>query len=250
MAFLRETAHRFDALQNVYKAPVTEHILPATTISNRRHTLEPGASAARRQQRILLKFERRLHALFVHVLPAERLSKTISQVTYDCASRMFQLHMDIDAFTNQRLGVQTETEKELMALLRDLQKVGLGGDRAQRAFAHAMDRLMDQFMVSHWMKVDWENRSSVSNKLRKWIKHGFSPFVKAVVGQLGGGDNSANLRDDEPQRWLDMAFARLGRARIGNLFEYIVTWDQSLGAILDIKVDRLGLQKWVWANIK
>jgi anaphase-promoting complex subunit 2 len=221
-------------LQNVYLSPVTDHILPAISTSKRRHTLEPGASAERRQQRILTKFERRLHSLFVQALPERRLALTISHVTYDCACKMFQLHIEGGALKTQKLGVMSGTEKELMVLLQALQKVGLGGDRAQRAFAYAMDKLMNEFMVSHWMKVDWDHLSSVTRKLRRWIKHGFSPFVRTVVAHLGG-DNNFSTPEDDAQRWLDMALARLGRARIANLFDYIVNWDRSLGAILDIK---------------
>jgi anaphase-promoting complex subunit 2 len=160
---------------------------------------------------------------------------TISQVTYDCACKMFQLHIGENSAGPQKLGVSSGAEKELIVLLQALQKVGLGGDRAQRAFAYAMDKLMNEFMVSHWMKVDWDRLSSVTRKLRRWIKHGFSPFVRTVVTQLGG-DNNFSTPEDDAQRWLDMALARLGRARISNLFDYVVKWDHSLGAILDIKV--------------
>jgi anaphase-promoting complex subunit 2 len=160
---------------------------------------------------------------------------TISQVTYDCACKMFQLHIVEESARPQKLGVSSGIEKELILLLQALQEVGLGGDRAQRAFAYAMDKLMNEFMVSHWMKVDWDHLSSVTRKLRRWIKHGFSPFVRTVVAQLGG-DNDFSTPGDDAQRWLDMALARLGRARIANLFDYIIKWDQSLGAILDIKV--------------
>ncbi|KAF2433708.1 hypothetical protein EJ08DRAFT_676505 [Tothia fuscella] len=234
--FLRSIAQRYATMQSIYQIPVTEHILPATTVSKRRHTLEPGASAERRQQRILSKFERRIHALFIHALPAERFSNIISHVMYDCACKMFQLHTsEGDSPPSQKLGDKSVSEKELMALLQSLQKVGLGGDRAQRAFAHAMDKLMNEFIVSHWMKVDWEGREPVTDKLRKWIRHGFSPFVRAVVRHLGGADEGPNASEVDAQRWLDVAFARLGRARISNLFEYIVRWDDSLGAILDIK---------------
>jgi anaphase-promoting complex subunit 2 len=123
-----------------------------------------------------------------------------------------------------------------MALLKALQKVGLGDTLAQRAFAFAMDKLMGDFIVSHWMKVDWEHQSSVTHKLRRWVNHGFSPFSRSVVTCLGGTPPGPTTPSDtDVSQYLQMAVARLGRARIENLFDYIVQWDASLGAVLDIK---------------
>ena len=121
-----------------------------------------------------------------------------------------------------------------MQLLHGLQEVGLGGDQAQKAFAHAMDRLMGSFIVSHYVKVDWYARKSVVQHLRQWVKDGFSPLVRQVIDCLK--DESGSVQTTEVQQWQDMAIGRLGRARVENLFDFIVNWDRSLGAILDIKV--------------
>jgi anaphase-promoting complex subunit 2 len=179
--------------------------------------------------------------LYIHTLPIDRVTSTMSHIMFDSASKMFQLHMEPElpgssSPSSQRLGRLTATEKELMTLLKSLQEVGLGDSLAQRAFAHAMDKLMGEFIVSHWMKVDWERQSSVTHKLRRWINHGFSPFCRSVVACLGGTPpNSTNLKDSDVPQYLQMAITRLGRARIENLFDYIVQWDVSLGAVLDIK---------------
>jgi anaphase-promoting complex subunit 2 len=122
----------------------------------------------------------------------------------------------------------------ILQVLRGLQSVGLGGEQAQKAFAHAMDKLMGSFIVSHYMKVDWYSRKSIINHLRQWVKDGFSPLVRQVIECLA--DESNLVHTSDVQQWQDMAIGRLGRARVENLFDFIINWDKSMGAILDIKV--------------
>ncbi|TLD20140.1 hypothetical protein E2P81_ATG09210 [Venturia nashicola] len=240
---LKETAQRLALLQAVYCFFLMEHVLPVL--------LQKKNSTARDEfsrqtttshiERILFKFQRELHALYIHALPVERVTSTMSHVMFEAATKMFQLQMEPEvteslSSSNQRLGRLSATQKELMTILESLQQVGLGDNLGQRAFAHAMNKLMGDFIVSHWMKVDWEQQSSVTHKLRRWINHGFSPFCRSVVTCLGGKPPDAtNLTDPDVPQYLQMAIARLGRARIENLFDYIVQWDVSLGAVLDIK---------------
>jgi anaphase-promoting complex subunit 2 len=230
-------------LQCVYCFLLTEHLIPVL-LEKKLHAAQDGFSrqqTTNQMERILSKFQRKLHALYIHALPIDRVTSTMSHAMFNSACKMFQLHMKpekpgLSSPSSQRLGRLTITEKELIALLRALQEVGLGDSLAQRAFAHAMDKLIGDFIVSHWMKVDWERQSSVTHKLRRWINHGFSPFCRSVIACLGGTPSDpTNLTDADVPQYLHMAIARLGRARIENLFDYIVQWDVSLGAVLDIK---------------
>ncbi|QDS71513.1 hypothetical protein FKW77_004946 [Venturia effusa] len=240
---LKETAQRLAVLQSVYSFFLIEHVLPVLLQKKLLTIRDESARQTTTNQirRILSKFQRQLHALYVHALPVDRVTNTMSHVMYEAASNMFQLQVEPEvpislSPSNQRLGRLSSTEKELMTVLRALQEVGLGDSLAQRAFAHAMNKLMGDFIVSHWMKVDWEQQSSVTHKLRRWINHGFSPFCKSVVACLGESpSNPTNHTDADVPQYLQMAIARLGRARIDNLFDYIVQWDVSLGAVLDIK---------------
>ncbi|KAE9992564.1 hypothetical protein EG327_008578 [Venturia inaequalis] len=240
---LKETAQRLALLQSVYCFFLVEHVLPVL-LHKKNLTARDEFSrqtTANYIQRILSKFQRKLHALYIHALPVERVTNTMSHVMFEAASKMFQLQMEPEvpaslSSSNQPLGRLSATEKELMTILDSLQQVGLGDNLGQRAFAHAMNKLMGDFIASHWMKVDWEQQSSVTHKLRRWINHGFSPFCRSVVTSLGGTPpNATSLTDSDVPQYLQMAIARLGRARIENLFDYIVQWDVSLGAVLDIK---------------
>ena len=119
-------------------------------------------------------------------------------------------------------------------LLQGLERVGLGGDNAQRAFAHAMDKLMDSFITSQYLKVDWYEKKSVVPQLRVWIQDGFCKLVELVMECLRC--DPSDVQPAELQQWQEMALGRLGRARVNNLFDFVINWDKSLGAILDIKV--------------
>jgi anaphase-promoting complex subunit 2 len=118
-------------------------------------------------------------------------------------------------------------------LLQGLERVGLGGDNAQKAFAHAMDKLMDSFIISQYLKVDWYEKKSIVPQLRVWIKDGFCKLVELVMECLRC--DPSDVQPTELQQWQEMALGRLGRARVDNLFDFVINWDKSLGAILDIK---------------
>jgi anaphase-promoting complex subunit 2 len=112
--------------------------------------------------------------------------------------------------------------------LEHLQYVGLGNDFGQRAFATAMWRILDDFVAGQWMKVDWERQRSQLKTLTRFVAHGFTPLIRKSITLLGG-------TPDDVCQYQTVAIARLGRNRIANLFDYIVRWDQSLGAVRDIK---------------
>jgi anaphase-promoting complex subunit 2 len=121
----------------------------------------------------------------------------------------------------------------MTTLLQSLERVGLGGDSAQKAFAHAMNKLLDSFITSHYLKVDWYSMKSIVPQLRLWIQDGFCPLVELVLECLRCEQSS--ILPTELTSWQEMALARLGRARVDNLFDFVIHWDKSMGAILDIK---------------
>jgi anaphase-promoting complex subunit 2 len=121
----------------------------------------------------------------------------------------------------------------MTTLLQGLERVGLGGDTAQKAFAHAMTKLLDSFITSHYLKVDWYAKQSIVPQLKLWIQDGFCPLVELVLECLRCEQSS--ILPTEVASWQEMALGRLGRARVDNLFDFVINWDKSLGAILDIK---------------
>lgn len=233
---LDETKRVLQQVQMLYLQPFNDHILPilyqdnssSSTIRPRRPTLMVDAHGA---DDVSWGFRRDIHAIFAHCLPPQRFSKTLSYVLYDSGCKLFQIFVRHD-------GVQASVEREnirrrMTDLLQDLERVGLGGDNAQKAFAHAMDKLMDSYISSQYLRVDWFTKKSVVPHLRMWIKDAFCPFVELVMECLRC--NPSDVQPTELQQWQEMALGRLGRERVDHLFFFVIHWDKSSGAILDIR---------------
>ncbi|KAF2827342.1 hypothetical protein CC86DRAFT_466132 [Ophiobolus disseminans] len=235
---LEETQRGLEQVQGVYLEPFNEHILPFLQQTISASTIRPSKPSqiarADPSDAASWKFRRDIHAIFAHCLPAQRFSKTLSYVLYDAGCRLYWIYIRQD-------GVQppstpegnTEIRKRMTTLLIGLERVGLGGDNAQKAFAHAMNKLVDSYITSHYLKVDWFTKESMVPPLRNWIENGFCPLVELVLACLRC--EQSNVLPTEVTSWQEMALNRLGRARVDNLFDFVMNWDKSLGAVLDIK---------------
>ncbi|KAJ4984504.1 Cullin family protein [Stagonosporopsis vannaccii] len=234
---LDESQKVLEQVQNVYIEPFNEHILPllrtgvnATRRSNR-PTRRDDSDAADHTN---LKFRRDVHALFAHCITPQRFSKTLSYVLYDAGCRLFHIYSRHDGVQPSEAPEDTAGFRlRMTTLLSGLDRVGLGGEKAQKAFAHATNKLLDSFINSHYMKVDWYSKKSVVPQLKLWISDGFCPLVELVLECLRCEQSS--ILPTEVTSWQEMALGRLGRARVDTLFDFVINWDKSLGAILDIK---------------
>ena len=182
------------------------------------------------------KLRREIHAAFAHSIPSERYSKTLSYMLYDAACKQFRLQVRHDgvASRSNELGDTKTVRRRMTILLMGLERVGLGQDNAQRALAHAMNKLLDTYIGSHYAKVDWYSKSPVTASLKLWLEAGFIPFAELALECLRC--EPASISPLQRNQWQDMALARLGRSRVDNLFDFVTNWDQSLGAISDLKV--------------
>ncbi|KAF2000423.1 hypothetical protein P154DRAFT_492082 [Amniculicola lignicola CBS 123094] len=232
---LEETQQILQHAQDLYMQSFNDHLIPVIqqldgsvpTIRRSKSAISPSESANR-------KFRRDLHAVFAHSLPSQRLSKTLSYVLYDAGCAMFRLFIrQHEVQIGPPPEDPTAIRERMITVLDSLERVGLGGDTAQKAFAHAMDRLMDTFINSHYLKVDWYSQKSTVPHLRMWIKDGFCPFVELVLASLKS--DTWRIQPTELQQWQDMALGRLGKARVETLFDFVIKWPKSMGAIQDIK---------------
>jgi anaphase-promoting complex subunit 2 len=217
---LEETQRVLERVQSGYSQRFTEHLLPF---------LHDDASNA-----TTWKFRRDIQAVFAHCLPLQRYSKTLSYILYDAACRLFRIYTRHDGVQPSSTPENTDDLRQrLTTLLPGLERVGLGGDTAQKAFAHAMDKILDSFIASHYMKVDWYSKKSKVPHLKLWVQDGFTTLIELVLECLRCEQSS--ILPSEVSSWQEMALGRLGRARVDNLFDFVINWDKSLGAILDIK---------------
>ncbi|KAF2278560.1 uncharacterized protein EI97DRAFT_456944 [Westerdykella ornata] len=238
---LDQTQRILERAQNLYFQPFADHLLPflhrhaaASSSSTVRHyefaePRRPSEADIARQ-----RFQREIHAAFTYCVSARRFTKTLSYALYDMGCAVFRVYIRQEAGSPQaKFDNISDSRRRMVSLLQGLERVGLGGDNAQRAFAHAMDKLMGSFIDSHYTKVDWYSRKSVVPHLRMFIRDGFCPLAELVLECLKCQPSSIDAK--ELQVWQDMALGRLGRARVEDLFDYVIRWDKSLGAICDLK---------------
>ncbi|KAF2011720.1 hypothetical protein BU24DRAFT_377110 [Aaosphaeria arxii CBS 175.79] len=232
---LERTQQIFQQAQALYLEPFQDHIMPFLE-----HSFPPTPRPTKPTQTIqpnqaehaIWRFRQEVNAIFVHCLPPKRYIKTLSYALYEAGCRMFRIYLRQDEMQEDLTMNPARTRERLVSLLRGLERVGLGGEPAQQAFAHAMDKIMNSFISSHYLKVDWFDKQPVVPQLRLFIRDGFYPHVKLVMECL---NCDSTVQPTELQSWQDMALSRLGRARVDTMFDFVINWDHSLGAILDIK---------------
>ncbi|KAL2870748.1 anaphase promoting complex subunit 2 [Aspergillus lucknowensis] len=129
----------------------------------------------------------------------------------------------------------TSERERLLSLLNNLQLVGIGGERAQEVFSGVMDTMMTEFIRTAYTG-HWEGPSTVPLHLRQWIESVFARLVVQVLAVM----NMPESRTKEPgqlnvEKWQEIGVARLGALRTGELFDVIVEWPASSGAIEDLR---------------
>jgi anaphase-promoting complex subunit 2 len=220
----------------MYSLAVAEYMIPVLSQSGqvreyrgRKHTVSSS-----KPFKLARTFSKSLHAIFLDSFPPDKLQEGFIDVTFLSCCSIFRLNSTRGSSTASKYEVRHESSLRLMQLFENLKDVGLGGDPAVRAFAQAMENVVNKFVYSVWMEVDWANQQPVIANLIVWIEKAFAPFVKKAVTCLTG-EEDARL-DEEETQWLSMAISWLGKSRIEDLFRYVCWWPQSLGAILDLKV--------------
>jgi len=168
----------------------------------------------------------RSHANALHILPSKRLFKTVSYVLHELVCAWLLPSED-----RPRRADSAATQ----SLLMRLHQAGLGGDSGQRAFAHTMSAVIDSYVQSAEVKVDWVGRQSVTGRLRSWIRE---TFVIVARDGLECLTNKAPVTffETEMAEWESVALQKLAKQRIKYCFEYVRAWDHSTGAIADLKV--------------
>ncbi|KAI9791999.1 MAG: hypothetical protein M1833_001283, partial [Piccolia ochrophora] len=155
-----------------------------------------------------------------------------------------------------RIWPQNETEPAEMRgdvrhrihrTFRALEEVGLGRERAQRVFAEIMNRVMTEHVHASYSD-QWETPSQILSRLNDWIENRFSRLAVEVLhcleaplgveSETGKGEWQrwkGLVSFDDVAKWKDMGIGRLGRMRVKQLFDILVDWDNSKGAIEDLK---------------
>lgn len=148
--------------------------------------------------------------------------------------------LDLEVLTGGEDVYVTETRQDLVSLLESLQNVGLGGNKAQKVFAEVMNNMITEFISSAYAR-EWESPSLVTEHLQTWTQQIFGRLVKQVLGILKPNDDKVTSTQGldensmDMKTWQEMGISRLAALRIAELFDIIVEWDSSKGAIEDLK---------------
>ncbi|KAK5087499.1 hypothetical protein LTR16_008028, partial [Cryomyces antarcticus] len=126
-----------------------------------------------------------------------------------------------------------------------------------------MDRLLSEVVASERCSVDWYGKMPISARLRDWVDNVYIYILteaEVFIYNKYRSRPEAEIEQDlvwgrsEMKQWRNIALGRLGMSRVKNLFDYVVSWDNSVGAILDLKV-RASTRIWettkaVFSNTK
>ncbi|KAJ5179847.1 hypothetical protein N7492_003057 [Penicillium capsulatum] len=253
-----------DCLQlarRIYLAPFFHYVLPLLDASE--------------QSRVLTQLLRGFHTVVSYSLPWSQISMLLAwELGQDAfvilgidtlvedpnSEESGQDEMDVDRqysvsyedwkreSPEARARVMTEGEHDqvtiardrLLAFLNGLQLVGLGGDKAQKVFASVMNIMMTEFVRAAYTE-QWEAPSSVTQHLRHWVENIFARLAVQVLNIIkppNPAEQTSNSRDvsfGDVEKWQEMGIARLGALRTSELFDVIVEWPASSGAIEDLR---------------
>ncbi|KAJ5590020.1 hypothetical protein N7450_003992 [Penicillium hetheringtonii] len=244
----------------IYLAPVRHYLLPLVSASD--------------QGRIFTQLQRGFHTVVSYSLPWLQISPLLAQefardaliiLGIDTLIEESDEHdedqdeMEMDreysvsycdwkqANAETRARIMTEHENNdvtmardrLLAFLNGLQLVGLGGDKAQKVFASVMNIMMTEFIRAAYTG-EWETPTSVLQHLRHWVENVFARLAVQVLNIIhtqpsNQPPGTLDVSFADVEKWQEIAVSRLGALRTSELFEVIVEWPASTGAIEDLK---------------
>jgi len=168
----------------------------------------------------------RIQTLVLSAIPKERLMATLS----------FILHMTLASMTDcsPTQEIPAVDKDAVYGLLLDLRTVGLLGDMGQTSLATAVKAVIDTYVESYAMRLDWIGKASRVDDLQAWVATKLEPAINRCL-MLITKTEPLSIGQTERDQWQKMAINSLGFSRGKYLLSYVQMWDQSMGAVLDLK---------------
>ena len=258
---IRDIVNCLQLARRIYLTPVIHELMPR---------LEAPAQA-----RVLTQLQRVFHAVVSYSLPWSQISNLLAgefaqsaivilgidtliedsssdediqddmemdrqySVSYDVwrqESPEDQVHMMVEG--EQRS--VTIARDQLLAFSNGLELVGLGGDKAQKVFASVMNIMMTEFIRAAYTDR-WKAPTSVPAHLRHWVENVFARLAVQVLATIHtpASDNrvysTVDVSFGDVEKWQEIGVARLGALRTSELFDAIVEWPASFGALEDLR---------------
>ena len=262
---LQNIVHCLELARRIYFAPLVEYILPLLDGTEQERTFVKlhrtfhhmvAYSSALPWDQISALLSREFTkeafiALGIDVLKEEAARDEDSEVDDMEVDRQFSVsyrQWRQEPSDEARMGMMTENEDphvtaardRLLSLLNGLQLVGLGGDKAQKVFASVMSSMMVEFVLAAY-PGQWEGPSLVSQHLRHWVENVFARLVVQVLTIINVPESGSKASDrldvnlGDVEKWYETGFTCLGTLRMRELFDVIVEWPASSGAIDDLR---------------
>lgn len=222
---------------------------------------QPGTSA-RSSEAIVTRFRRDIHALIS--ISADTVMPSLRVVLDVLTSKTLQLpDAERKQSSHEDLGVdnnEAENAKpRLLHLVEALAQVGLAGEGFQGLFAEVMDRTMREYVRRSYSKV-WKTgpakfrgfhgldkgaakSTSLTQaswcimSLCQWIDNHFARLALEVCSRTAGSDSRENMAVPlaDLQQWKEVAIGHIAALRISELFDIVLQWPASKGALDDLK---------------
>ncbi|TDZ60786.1 Anaphase-promoting complex subunit 2 [Colletotrichum trifolii] len=144
--------------------------------------------------------------------------------------------------------------RELLQMIEALHKVGLAGEKFQVLFAELMDVMMAENVKTSatgvWTQPEADGgkdapRSSLASRAAKsgtpshcitvlsdWVENHYSRLAVEVFARLG----SSGIAWGDVEKWKEIAVGRLAVLRIHELFDIVLQWPESRGALDDLRL--------------
>ncbi|KAJ5343915.1 Cullin homology [Penicillium brevicompactum] len=251
---LRTIVDCLQLARRVYLTPVLHYLLPLTP----------------HQGGYLAQLQRAFHTVVSYSLPWQQISPLLaSELTHDAVivlgidtldedfdAEASEDEMDVERTysvsykdwteaipeTREQMMVEGEDHRvtiardRLLAFLNGLQLVGLGADKAQKVFAEVMNILMGDFIHAAYAG-QWSAPSTVPQHLGQWIENVYARFAVQVLSIIRSDVESGvmDVSFGDVEKWRAVGIARLGTLRVSELFDVVVDWPASSGAVEDLR---------------
>jgi anaphase-promoting complex subunit 2 len=152
-------------------------------------------------------------------------------------------------------------KKRLLELLGPLHKVGLAGERFQILFAEVMDAMMARFVKRAysglWIVVSKDDHGLLKSRpalslpdrpvadyghvspciasLFDWIDGHYVPLVADVMTRINGDGIEHTVPFSDIRTYRSLAAGRLAALRITELYDIVLQWPKSRGALDDLR---------------
>jgi anaphase-promoting complex subunit 2 len=229
-------------------------------------------SAPETSQPAVAKFRRDLHAV-INNSAIDPLSAALKSILRWNVSTILGLQSNDELDSHNIAAESQESEKarrEMLGLVDSLTKVGLTGERFQVTFAEIMNDSMTEY-VHRGCKGLWSpgdkavtpqlknQLSSVANPssflprtahhsspsrcvtdLCEWIENRYAKLAVQVLSIL---DTNIKVSWTDMEKFKEMSIDRLANLRINELFDIVVNWPGSSGALDDLRTAITTAQK-------